>query len=114
MNDFSKELFDNYARHYESMAKIERLPDDLERLRRDRLPHWIDSIPKNARILDVGCAQGHLLAALSRVGYTNLSGVDISAQLLASARKNLPVTVRLHEADVRRFLDECQESAFDI
>lgn len=113
-NDPSKELFDNYARHYESTDGIERLPDDLQRLRRDRLPAWIESIPKDARILDAGCAQGDLLAALSRVGYTNLTGVDISAQLLATARNKVPVDVRLIEMDVRRFFAECAESAFDV
>lgn len=113
-NDPSKELFDNYARHYESTGNIKRLPDDLQRLRRDRLPAWIESIPKDARILDGGCAQGDLLAALSRVGYTNLTGVDISRQLLATARNKVPVDVRLIEMDVRRFLAECEDSAFDV
>ncbi len=87
MNDPAKELFDNYARHY-SMGEIERLPNDLERLRRDRLPAWIASVPPSARILDAGCAQGDLLAALSRVGYKNLTGVDVSAQLVISARRS--------------------------
>ncbi|WP_448510788.1 class I SAM-dependent methyltransferase [Immundisolibacter sp.] len=113
-NDPSKELFDHYARHYESMGEVERLPDDLQRLWRDRLPAWIESIPRHARILDAGCAQGDLLAALSRVGYTNLTGVDISAQLLATAQNKVPVDVRLIEMDVRRFLAECAESAFDV
>jgi len=82
--DWSKELFDNYARHYASMGEVERLPDDIDKLRRDRLPAWIDSIPKDARILDAGCAQGDLLLALSRVGYTHLTGVDLSARYCAA------------------------------
>lgn len=90
MDDSTKKIFDNYARHYEAMGKIERLPQDLERLRRDRLPRWIDTVPKQARILDAGCAQGDLLAALFLMGYENLTGVDISAQLLATARQKLP------------------------
>lgn len=114
MNDPSKALFENYARHYETMGEIERLPSDLDRLKRDRLPQWLDSIPQNARILDAGCAQGDLLAALSRVGYTNLVGVDISAQLLATARAKLPAEVLLVEMDVRAFLDQCAEAAFDV
>ena len=41
MNSDDKLLFDNYARHYESMGK-DRLLDDIARLRRDRLPEWLN------------------------------------------------------------------------
>ncbi|MBW1669289.1 MAG: hypothetical protein JRJ66_14830 [Deltaproteobacteria bacterium] len=57
--DPSLELFQNYARHYASLeerARGERLPEELERLKRHRLPSWIDEIPKDARILDAPCA----------------------------------------------------------
>lgn len=114
MDDSTKKIFDNYARHYDAMGEVERLPKDLERLRRDRLPHWIDTVPKQARILDAGCAQGDWLAALSRVGYENLPGVDISAPLLAMARQKLPKGVRLVEMDVADFLAQCREGEFDL
>lgn len=112
--DPSKELFDNYARHYATMGVVERLPDDIDKLRRDRLPAWLDAVPKDAHILDAGCAQGDLLAALSRVGYTDLTGVDLSAQLLATARTKLPASVPLIESDIRQFLAECAEGSFDV
>jgi len=114
MNDSIKKIFDNYARHYDSMGEVERLPKDLARIRRDRLPRWIDTIPKQARILDAGCAQGDLLAALSRVGYEILTGVDISAPLLATARQKLPEGVRLVEMDVAEFLAQSKEGEFDL
>jgi 2-polyprenyl-3-methyl-5-hydroxy-6-metoxy-1,4-benzoquinol methylase len=101
--DPSHDLFQNYARHYDSMEKLgrgQRVPDDLERLKRDRLPPWIDEIPKDARILDAGCAQGHLLLMLARVGFENLTGVDLSAQLLAEARARVP-QAQLIQADIR-------------
>jgi SAM-dependent methyltransferase len=113
MSDPNKQLFDNYARHYESMAVIERLPDDIERLKRDRLPRWIDEVPRNSRILDAGCAQGHLLAALQRVGFTDLTGVDLSSQLLQTASRLVPCA-RLIESDIRDFLAGCPDEAFDI
>lgn len=85
MSDPRHELFGHYDRHYRSIAFRDRLPDDLERLKRDRLPAWIDTFPKNARVLDVGCAEGHWLEALSRVGFGHLTGVDVSEPLLATA-----------------------------
>lgn len=51
------------------------------------------SSPK-ARILDVGCATGGLLAVLMRRGYANVVGADPSPACAAAAR-------RLHDVDVR-------------
>lgn len=117
MHDPSKELFENYGAFYErsqSDRQVERLPAELEKLRRDRLPQWIDNFPLNARILDAGCAQGHFLAALARVGYQNLHGVDISAQLLESARQRLPHGVTLKHADIIEYLDSVEPNSFDL
>ncbi|HPL95283.1 MAG TPA: class I SAM-dependent methyltransferase [bacterium] len=40
--------------------------------------HWLKKINLNskAKILDVGCGQGHLLIGLRRAGYQNLIGID--------------------------------------
>lgn len=113
MSDTSQKLFERYARHYQTMEVHERLPDELERLRRDRLPCWIDEIPKDARMLDAGCAQGHLLEALRRVGFTNLIGFDLSAESLAAARMRLPDWVHLEQQDVREFLRLAPPESFD-
>jgi len=114
--DPSHELFQNYSRHYATRERRgrERLPAELERIKRDRLPRWIDEIPKDARILDAGCAQGHLLEALGRVGFSNLTGVDISAQLLAEARRRLPQDARLYEGDIRDWLPGVPAESFDL
>ena len=114
--DHSHELFQNYARHYASMQerwRRELLPGDLTRLKRDRLPRWIDEIHKDAKILDAGCAKGYYLEMLSRVGFTNLTGVDLSEQLLADARQRLP-QAQLIRADIREWLQEAQAESFDV
>lgn len=38
------------------------------------------SVPKDARILDIGCSGGVMMAFLKRNGYSDLTGIDISAQ----------------------------------
>jgi len=96
------------------MAERERLPGELNRLRRDRLPRWINEVPVGARILDLGCGQGHLLAALHKIGYTNLYGVDLSEQMLASARRLLPDSVSLVCADVRDFVFSTRPETFEV
>lgn len=115
MNDPQQELFANYARHYKKMgAYRDRLPDDLERLKRDRLPAWIDTIPRNARVLDVGCAEGHWLEALRRVGFSQLTGVELSAQLLESARARLGDHAQLIQADVRDWIKRAPAASYDL
>lgn len=114
MTDWHRTLFDHYAAHYHAMEKRERLPDDLERLKRDRLPRWIHETPRTARVLDAGCAEGHWLEALRRVGFKNLTGVDLSAQLLEMARGRLGADARLFNADLCQWVREVPDSSFDV
>lgn len=46
----------------------------------------------NARILDIGCANGGLLQALSELGYTNLVGVDPSPACVWNVTERLGLT----------------------
>lgn len=48
---------------------------------------------KKAKILDVGCASGDLLAVLKSKGYSNLSGIEPSLACVKSARKLYGVEV---------------------
>ena len=60
----------------------ERAPGDAE------LDGWIARWTgelKGQRILDVGCGEGHLLAALKRHGY-DAQGVELSSELALSAK----------------------------
>lgn len=114
MNYQDKELFENYSRHYLGLDIRERLPDSLERVKRDRLPRWIDEVPKAARIMDAGCGQGHLLAALNRFGYEELVGIELSASQLSAAQKLLPDFITLEQADVLSYLHQTPESSFDL
>lgn len=54
----------------------ERLAEQLAaQVMRHYLPDWVER--KDARILDVGCAGGGLIHALSRLGYRQVQGVDL-------------------------------------
>jgi len=44
----------------------------------------------DSRILDFGCGQGKILQQLESEGFLNLSGVDISGNMIEIAGKNLP------------------------
>ena len=84
----------DYIRHYADFANYESrgglgsgmAKEDARRLEEsaDWLATYIGA--KDARIADIGCAQGGLLAALSRRGYTSLTGIDPSARCVEALR----------------------------
>ncbi len=63
-------------------------PEDIARLEQTGAL-FADHIPsKEARILDVGCANGGLLQVLGRLGFHNLVGVDPSPVCVENTRKS--------------------------
>lgn len=115
MTDPSKEVFDNYLRNYERRGEGNfRSLEDVRALHLDRLPRWITRIRKDAHILDAGCATGYRLGLLHGMGYTRLIGVDVSAQLIETARARLPSQVALKLADIREFLGQTPDGAYDV
>jgi pseudaminic acid biosynthesis-associated methylase len=48
---------------------------------------WLAGIPKDARILEVGANIGNQLAALQRLGFTQLYGVEIQRYSIEESRK---------------------------
>jgi SAM-dependent methyltransferase len=45
-------------------------------------------LPRQARILDIGCGTGLLLAELRRHGFRDLHGIDLSPRMIEKAREN--------------------------
>jgi len=113
MTDPSKEVFDNYLENYERNAQgYYRSLEDIQNLHLERFPRWIDRIAKTDPILDAGCATGYKLSLLHELGYQNLTGVDLSAQLITAARLRLPEAIALHCEDVREHLAKTPESHY--
>lgn len=114
MSDPSRELFDHYKSYYEAKSLADEPLERVRTLRLDRLPRWIDRIPRDARILDGGCATGYLLSLLHDSGYTRLCGVDISAELVETARRRLLDQVEVHQSDIHDFLSGTADGSFDV
>lgn len=116
MRDPSEALFQDYERHYkDSGADRWQAPySEVKEFRLDRLPRWLDRIPKDAHILDAGCATGYLLGLLWESGYRNLVGVELSKQLAASARRNLPEEIAIVNADIRDHLAQMPDQSVDL
>jgi SAM-dependent methyltransferase len=74
-------------------------PVDVARLR-VLVEQLVKLIPgRDVRILDVGCASGTLLALLSRAGFSDIQGIDPSANAVAAAHR-LGQRARVGDVDV--------------
>lgn len=61
---------------------------------------WLGRVPAGGRILDVCCGTGYLAGLLVGRGY-RVEGVDLSAEMIAYARRNVPAAA-FHVADAVR------------
>lgn len=67
---------------------------------------------KQADVLEIACNRGHVLSALSTLGFARLTGIDLSADDVARAKTLLP-TANIHCASAFDFLQNRIE-AFDL
>ena len=112
----SDELFQDYERHYRDAGagRWEVPIADIKKYHLERLPRWLDRIPKTARILDAGCANGYLLSLLHHEGYRNLTGVDLSEKLASAARVRLQESASIVVSDIQTFLDSLPTESLDV
>jgi len=68
-------------------------------------------IQKEARVLDVGCGDGHFLHYLKSRGLTHLNGIDSSEDRLERCREH--VTPNVYKADAFEFLSQ-HPGAYDL
>jgi len=111
-NDHGKQDFYNYqaiARKQDNPIKVMHEADR----RKDRLNYllgnWLPS-DKNAIILEVACGAGVLMTWMKKLGYGQISGVDISEEQTAIA-KQCGLAVVTEEA--LAFLAKCDDDHYD-
>ena len=66
---------------------------------------------KEAQILDIGCGNGGLVYWLHKIGFQNVSGIDISKEQVEVAKK-LGIT-NVHRADLKKFL-KIKKRVYDV
>ena len=82
-----------------------------------RIKNWLPE-DKNANILDLGCGFGNLLKALQEIGYTNLTGIDVSEEQIVKA-KEFNTRINFHCIDLVSYLRASDKkydliTAFDV
>jgi len=51
---------------------------------------FLEGVPKDAQILEIGCNMGNQLLLLQEVGFTNLQAIEIQSYALERAKNRLP------------------------
>lgn len=104
------ELFDPYAAHYE--AHLKHLKYRIPELLRQAFSPWIHRLPERPLFVDVGCGTGALAPYWSDVVGTFI-GIDLSASMLAEAKKKGGYT-RLVHGDALVHLKEYRNRAYGV
>jgi len=103
------------ARYVSTSAGIHRPCGLVERNEFVSAYQWLlrDWLPTNASLswLDLGCGQGQLMSLAHAMGFRNVLGIDLSAEMLAACRE-VGLNVRL--GDAIEFVDGLSSEAFDI
>ncbi len=81
----------------EAFLRFESPEEEQEKFRKRLRRLGCDSWPRDARVVDIFCGRGQNLVVLEQLGFRNLEGVDLSANLLNRYRG----PARMIEADCR-------------
>jgi len=72
---------------------------------------FFDNIDRNSKILEVGCNIGINLSVLRNMGFSNLSGLDVSKKALDIAKKNYP-EINFYNSSIEEF--DSQGKKYDL
>ena len=114
-NHYRNRLYNTYrethARHVDVDGQ-EKLDWFLKYITANYLKHLTSYDRELAKILDIGCNQGHLLAAFSAKGFKHLYGIDLSPVDIEQANVVVP-TAKVACIDAFEYLRD-KDSYFDI
>ena len=77
--------------------RFETVDEERAKFRRRLVAMGVDKMPKNLRVADLFCGRGSNLFVLAEMGFTNLSGIDLSPNLL----KRFEGRAKLYVGDCR-------------
>jgi|GEM_PF-4959204 len=106
--EYAEELFDRYADFFEAHL-VDTLNYQVPFIIKEKLKYL--NPPRSSKVLDLGCGTG-LLGKTVVDMFPSLVGVDISANMIAEARKK-EIYTTLHTKDINEFLSK-NEQEFDL
>ena len=99
--DYRKRFYDNYVSRQVRPGGTEPTATDYDLWARGaerRFAGWLPA-DRSAPVLDMGCGAGNFLFTLAKLGYNDLTGVDLSPEQVTLARRWCP-GAKIIEGDV--------------
>lgn len=109
MDLWQRRLYDAYVSTGQSHAAA--APNNAADPYLDRLIRRHFDLPRDRRILDLACGDGRLVQRLLAHGYTQVEGLDISAEQIAAARR--AGLTQVHCQELTEFLAGCPHARYD-
>ncbi len=111
MKDVRRSLYDTYYSDFKKGEKREKFGALHLRLwYNEKYLPLLKGVPHEASFLEIGCGSGLMLNYLNHAGFTNLTGIDISADQAAEAASR---GFRALEADALQYLPQ-HPMEFDV
>lgn len=105
MADYRSKVYDNYDTKFNRVignVTDEDLKSQADHYKVKLLPHILE-YDAESEILELGCGPGFLLSFLSKNGFKNLTGIDISSEQIQIAKSKGFSAI---EADVMKYLEQ--------
>ena len=105
-NEFRNRAYGCYVSGFKQAVTTSNAGDliSAQRYRRylnRRLTPWLQAMPKNASIADLGCGDGMLLRVFQEMGFENLQGVEASPEMHRLCQVTFPA---VEQGDLRAYL----------
>lgn len=105
---YRNKIYKNYLKEIKKRQAFSSYEKERQMIIKYVKRNYIKLLPqnKNAEILDLGCGMGHYLFALQKLGYLNLTGIDISnSNVKFCQSQGLPVL----QYDITDYLENCNK-----
>jgi len=114
-DEFRQRAYACYVTGFKQTVTTSNAGDSAPALRyrgylRRRLTPWLREIPRTAVVADLGCGDGMLLRVFQELGFTDLRGVEGSAEMWNLCRRHFP---GVEKGDLRDYLRR-NVGAFDV
>ncbi len=112
MSDYRNQLYSEYDTKFNKKINVVTDGDlkSQENHYKVKLLPYLNYFSRDSKILELGCGPGYLLDFLSKSGFKNLKGIDISSEQVNLARSK---GYDVDEVDVMKFLQD-QTQTWDI
>lgn len=106
----NRDYHDGVVARYEDIVRPDWLPDSVYRFRAALGP-VLQSLPRDARILEIGCGPGDFCRELYALGFRNIHALDIAPAMVIQTSQELPgICALVGDATMLPYTDD----AFDF